>query len=34
MVLGTTGASFLGNILTGNVTIGAGEGTVRECKDF
>ena len=34
MILGTTGASLLGNILTGNVTIGAGEGTVRECKDF
>ena len=34
MLLGTLGASFLGNILTGKVTIKAGEGTVRGGQGF
>ena len=29
MLLGTLGASLLGNLLTGKGTIGAGEGTIR-----
>ena len=34
MLLGTLGASLLGNLLTGKGTIRAGEGTVRACQDF
>ena len=30
MLLGTLGASFLGNLLTGKSIIKAGEGTIRE----
>ena len=33
-VLGTSGASLLGNLLTGKGTIRAGEGTVRAGQDF
>ena len=29
MLLGTLGASFFGNLLTGKSTIKAGEGTIR-----
>ena len=31
MLLGTLGASLLGNLLTGNGTIRAGEDTIRYC---
>ena len=34
ILLGTLGASLLGNLLTGKGTIRAGEGTVRACQDF
>ena len=34
MLLGTLGASLLGNLLTGKGTIKAGEGTVRAGQDF
>ena len=34
MLLGTLGASLLGNLLTGNDTIGAGEGTIKATQDF
>ena len=34
MLLGTLGASFLINLLTGNGTIRAGEGTSRADQDF
>ena len=34
MLLGTLGASLLGNLLTSKGTIGAGEGTVRIGHDF
>ena len=34
MLLGTLGATLLGNLLTGKGTIRAGEGTVRAGQDF
>ena len=34
MLLGTLGASLLGNLLTGKSTIRAGEGTIRAGQDF
>ena len=34
MLLGTLGASLLGNILTGKGKIRAGEGTIRAGQDF
>ena len=34
MLLGTVGASLLGNLLTGKATIRAGEGTIRADHDF
>ena len=34
MLLGTLGASLLGNLLTGKGTIRAGEGTIRAGQDF
>ena len=34
MLLGTLGASVLGNLLTGKDTIRAGEGTIRTGQDF
>ena len=34
MLLGTLGASLLGNLLTGNCTIRAGEGTIRAGESF
>ena len=34
MLLGTLGASLLGKLLTGKVTIRAGEGTIRAGQDF
>ena len=34
ILLGTLGASLLGNLLTGKGTIRAGEDTVRACQDF
>ena len=34
MLLGTLGASLLGNLLTGKGTIRTGEGTIRAGKDF
>ena len=34
MLLGTLGASLLGNLLTGKDRISAGEGTVRAGQDF
>ena len=34
MLLGTLGASLLGNILTGKGTIRAGESTIRVGQDF
>ena len=34
MLLGTLGASLLGNLLAGKGTIRAGEGTLRACQDF
>ena len=34
MLLGTLGASSLGNLLTGRVTITAGERTIRVGKHF
>ena len=34
MLLGTLGASLLGNLLTGKGTIRAGEGTVRADQNF
>ena len=34
MLLGTLGASLLGNLLMGKRTIRAGEGTIRACQDF
>ena len=34
MLLGTLGASLLGNLLTGKGTIRAGEGTIRTGPDF
>ena len=34
MLLGTLGASLLGNLLTGKRTIRTGEGTVRAGQDF
>ena len=34
MLLGTLGASLLGNLLTGKVTIRAGERTIRVGKKF
>ena len=34
MLLGTLGASLLGNLLTGKGTIRAGKGTIRACQDF
>ena len=34
MLLGTLGASLLGNLLTGKGTIRAGEGTIRAGKTF
>ena len=34
MLLGTFGASLLGDLLTGKDTIRAGEGTVRADQDF
>ena len=34
MLLGTLGASLLGNILTGKGTIRAGEGTIRADQDL
>ena len=34
MLLGTLGASLLGNLLTGKYTIRAGEGTIRAGKTF
>ena len=34
MLLGTLGASLLGNLLTGKGTIKAGEGTIRAGQDF
>ena len=32
MLLGTTGASLLGNLLTGKVVMRAGERNIRECE--
>ena len=34
MLLGTLGASLLGNVLTGKGKIRAGEGTIRAGQDF
>ena len=34
MLLGTLGASLLGNILTGKGTIRAGEGTIKADQDL
>ena len=34
MLLGTLGASLLGNLLTGKGTIRAGEGTIRADENF
>ena len=34
MLLGTLGASLLGNLLIGKCTIRAGEGTIRAGKTF
>ena len=34
MLLGTLGATLLGNLLTGKGTIRAGEGTIRTGQDF
>ena len=34
MLLGTLGASLLGNLLAGKGTIRAGEGTLRAGQDF
>ena len=34
MLLGTLGASLLGNLLTGKGTIRTGEGTIRADQDF
>ena len=34
MLLGTLGASLLGNLLTVNGTIRAGEATIRAAQDF
>ena len=34
MLLGTLGASLLGNLLTGKGTIRAGEDTIRASQDF
>ena len=34
MLLGTLGASLLGNLLTGKRTIRAGEGTIRAGQEF
>ena len=34
MLLGTLGASLLGNLLTGKDIMGAGEGTIRAGQDF
>ena len=34
MLLDTSGASLLGNLLTGKVTIRLGEGTTRAGKNF
>ena len=34
MLLGTLGASLLGNLLTGKGTVRAGEGTIRAGQDF
>ena len=34
MLLGTLGASLLGNLLTGKRTIKAGEGTIRAGQEF
>ena len=34
MILGTLGASLLGNLLTGKGTIRVGEGTIRAGHDF
>ena len=34
MLLGTLGASLLGNLLTGKDTIRAGQGTIRAGPDF
>ena len=34
MLLGTLGACLLGNLLTGKVTIGSGEYTIRADQDF
>ena len=34
ILLGTLGASLLGNILSGKGVIWAGEGTARTCQDF
>ena len=34
MLLGTLGATVLGNLLTGKDTITAGEGTIRAGQDF
>ena len=34
MLLGTLGASLLGNLSTDKVTIRAGEGTIRTDQDF
>ena len=33
-LLGTLGASLLGNLLTGKSTITAGEGTIRASRSF
>ena len=32
MLLGTIGASLLGNLLTGKVVMGAGERNIKECE--
>ena len=34
MLLGTLGASLLGNLLTGKGTVRAGKGTIRAGQDF
>ena len=34
MLLGTLGASLLGNLLTGKNTVRAGEGTIRAGENF
>ena len=34
MLLGTLGASLLGNLLTGKGTLTAGEGTIKGGQDF